>query len=182
VFPTEQIRRFAAVDEPWPDSLWITAVDMATGDTVVLGRDRTPPLPDAIEASGTIPMLMETKQIDDLVLTDGAVTSATHGYLLEPGEHDLVVVSSPMTRPGWGPVKYRARRHLTTEFAHVREAGARVVLVQPTAEIVALAQGFPRENPDAGQAVVAATKALTIQGRLAGSALGECRVPSAGVG
>jgi predicted acylesterase/phospholipase RssA len=163
LFPTSPLRRFVAdPDVAWPASLWITAVDVATGRTVVFGRERTNvSLPDAIEASGTIPVLMEPKSIDGVLFTDGAVTSATHGYLIAPDAHDLVLVSSPMTRPGRGPVKWRARRHLVSEFEAVRETGTQVVIVEPTAEVVALADGFPRNNPDAGHAVADAARALT---------------------
>lgn len=162
-FPTASLRRFVPDDAPWPSSLWITAVDLATGETVVLGRDAEASLQDAIEASGTVPPLMQPKEIGSLRLVDGAVTSATHGDLLDPNGFDMVVVSSPMTRPGRGPVKLRARRHLRTEFAALRAAGARVVIIEPTAEIVALGNGFPRSNPQAGHAVADAAKDLTLR-------------------
>lgn len=114
-----------------------------------------------MEATSAVPLLFRPKAIGDERFVDGAVASATHLDLFTPLAPDLVVIASPMTRPGRGPVKWRARRQLAKQRARLDAAGIRTVLIEPDAELVALADGYPRHRPDAGPTVVAAARALT---------------------
>ncbi|MEM9612384.1 MAG: patatin-like phospholipase family protein [Actinomycetota bacterium] len=177
-FPTFPLRRFPleGLADPgpdtaahpdtahirWPGNLWLPAVRLDDGKTVVFGRDRTDvDVADAVEATSAVPLLFRPKVIGDERFVDGAVASATHLDLFTPLSPELVVIASPMTRPGRGPVKARARRQLAAERARLDAAGIRTVLIEPDAELVALADGYPRHRPDAGPAVVAAARALT---------------------
>lgn len=164
-FPTFPLRRFP-VDtgdgHGWPEGLWLPAVRLGDGETVVFGRDRTDvAVADAVEATSAVPLLFRPKEIGDERYVDGAVASATHLDLFTSLAPDLVVVASPMTRPGRGPVKWRARRQLARERARLEAAGIRTAVVEPDADLVALADGYPRHRPEAGPAVVAAARALT---------------------
>ena len=156
IFPTFSLRRFPGVVElePWPESLWITSVDVDTGDLEVFGRDRVDvPVIDAMEASGAVPAMFEPKEIHGRRFIDGAVASSTHADLLAHDACDVVLVSSPMTRPGNGPVRRRARRQLASEVDALERSGARVLVLEPDQELMQVAEGFPRSRPEAGLAV-----------------------------
>jgi NTE family protein len=164
LFPTYPIRRFP-VDgfERWPESLWLPAVRLGDGEVVVFGRDRTDvPVIDAVEATAAVPVMFKPKQIGDERFIDGAVASATHGRLLGALNLDLIVISSPMTRPGRGPIRWRARRQLAAEAAALEAGGATVVVISPDAATMA-ADGSRPQSPDAGLAVVAAARRQTVE-------------------
>ena len=162
-FPTTPLRRFVDSETlDWPGSLWIPAVALDTGNAVVFGRDvHHVSLRDAIEATAAVPLMMRPKHIDGVFHVDGAVDSATHGDLLDGADFDLVVVSSPMTRPGRGPVKIRARRQLADEVTALQRQGAKVVVIEPDERVMDTADGFPRSKPDAGHAIIDAATRLT---------------------
>lgn len=156
IFPTFSLRRFPGVVDldPWPASLWITSVDVDTGDVEVFGRDRFDvPVIDAMEASGAVPAMFEPKEIHGRRFIDGAVASSTHADLLAHDDCDVVLVSSPMTRPGNGLVRQRARRQLASEVRALERSGARVLVLEPDEELMEIAEGFPRSRPDAGLAI-----------------------------
>lgn len=156
IFPTFSLRRFPGVVDlaPWPASLWITSVDVDTGDVEVFGRDRFDvPVIDAMEASGAVPAMFEPKEIHGRRFIDGAVASSTHADLLAHDDCDVVLVSSPMTRPGSGLVRRRARRQLASEVRALERSGARVLVLEPDAELMRVAEGFPRSRPEVGLAI-----------------------------
>ena len=51
-----------------------------------------------------------------------------------------------MTRPGRGPVRVRARVQLANELKTLRSAGARLAVLEPTDELMALVEGFPHRK------------------------------------
>ncbi|MEM7322133.1 MAG: patatin-like phospholipase family protein [Actinomycetota bacterium] len=165
VFPTYPIRRFPTHSlTDWPDQLWIPSVRLGDGAVVVFGRDRRDvPVPDAVEATSAVPVLFQPKRIGDRRFIDGAVASATHAHLLADHGLDLVIVSSPMTRPGRGPVKLRARRQLKAEVSTLTRNGTRVVVVEPDEAIMTVADGFPRQNPERGSDIIDAARAMTVE-------------------
>ena len=162
VLPTMTLRRFP-IDrfDSWPAGLWVPAVRIGDGEVVVFGRDRTDvTVRDALEASSAVPGMFEPKDIDGSRFMDGAVASATHADLLE-SDSDTVIVSSPMTRPPApgkrrGPVRRRAQRQLDREVAVLRSMGTKVVVLTPDQAVMTAADGYPRSNPGAGAATVAA--------------------------
>lgn len=165
VFPTFSLRRFPGVESlhPWPESLWITSVNVDRGEVEVFGRDRTDvAVVDAMEASGAVPGMFEPKEIGGHRFVDGAFASSTHADLLAEDGGEVAVVSSPMTRPGNGPVRRRARRQLAAEVARLRDAGVRTLVLEPDAEVMAIADGFPRSNPEAGQAIADKARTMTV--------------------
>ena len=165
VFPTFAIRRFPveALDG-WPEKLWLPSVELGSGETVVFGRDRLDvSVEDALEATSAVPGLFRPKRIGQNLYVDGAVASATHADLLGDFELDVVVISSPMTRPGNGIFKRRARRQLAAERESLEERGTAVVTISPTESIIETAAGFPRSNRDAGPAIVDAASAHTTE-------------------
>ncbi len=164
VFPTTSLRRFPTTDDAWPSALWIPAVQLSDGATVVFGRDRLDvPVIDAVEATSSVPGMFQPKQIDGLRFADGAVRSAANADLLMGGGHDLIVISSPMTRPGRGAVRTRARWQLSTEVNELRAEGATVLVVEPDQAMVDLAKGYPRTNHEAGPSLVKAASRQVAQ-------------------
>ncbi|MEL7155514.1 MAG: patatin-like phospholipase family protein [Actinomycetota bacterium] len=165
IFPTFPLRRFPTPPQPpWPDGLWLPSVRLDDGAVVVFGRDRTDvDVADAVEATSAVPVLFAPKAIGDERFVDGAVASATNAELLVPLALALVLIASPMTRPGGGPVKRRARRHLQRERTRLEDAGTRTVVVEPDADFMAQAEGFPRERPEVGPQLVATARKQTIE-------------------
>ena len=164
VFPTFPLRRFPVdAGGEWPSSLWLPSVRMDTGELTVFGRDRTDvDVRDALEATSAVPGMFRPKRIDGVAHVDGAVASATHADLLADDGHDLVVVSSVMTRPGRGPIKIRARHQLRQEIAALERTGTRTVVIEPDADVIELARGWPRTGAERGPEIVAAAAKQTI--------------------
>lgn len=176
VFPTFPLRRFptAGLDR-WPSGLWMPSVRLGDGETVVFGRDRTDvSIVDSLEATSAVPGMFQPKKIGQDRYIDGAVASATHADMFANDGFDLVVVASPMTRPGRGLVRQRARRQLDREVRAVERSGARTIVIEPTDTTVALASGFPRERPQVGLDIVSAIRTQTTQ-MLNGVA--QCHLP-----
>ncbi len=164
VFPTTSLRRFPTGDNGWPEALWIPAVRMSDGATVVFGRDRLDvPVIDAVEATSAVPGMFQPKEIDGHRFADGAVRSAANADLLTGEGHDLIVVSSPMTRPGRGAVRTRARWQLSAEIDELQADGATVIVVEPDQAALDLSKGYPRTNHKAGPALVEAATQQTEQ-------------------
>ena len=163
VFPTFPIRRFPTQSlTEWPASLWVPSVRLGDGEVVVFGRDRQDvPVTDAVEATSAVPVLFQPKRIGAKRFIDGAVASATHADLLAPLGLKTIVVSSPMTRPGRGLIKLRARRQLKDEVAALERSGADVTVLQPDEAIMTVADGFPRRDPDRGYDIIEAARAMT---------------------
>ena len=164
LFPTVPLRRFvAAGSSVWPAQLWVPSVRIDDGKVVVFGRDPIDiSVADAIEATSAVPGVFTPKVHDGYRYVDGAVASATHANILADEGHDVVLISSPMTRSGRGLIRARARRHLNAELAVLHAHGIRTIVVSPSDAVVAAAEGFPRRNPANGLAIVEAARNQTI--------------------
>ncbi len=161
VFPTSSLRRFPAPPDNgrWPPQLWIPSVRLGDATVTVFGRDRLDiPVADAMEASSAVPGMFRPKVIDGQRYVDGAVRSASNADLLAASDPGFVVISSPMTRPGRGVVRSRARRQLGREVKRLRSGANTVVVIEPDADIVTRAEGFPRHNPDRADALIEAAR------------------------
>jgi NTE family protein len=124
------------------------------GDVVVFGRDRVDvPVADAVQASSAVPGMFQPKHLDGHDYIDGGVVSPTHADLALGADVGTVVISSPMTRPSRRLLARHARARLAAETGRLRAAGRQVVVVQPTAELMETARGFPRQNPGAARAI-----------------------------
>jgi type II secretory pathway component PulM len=58
-----------------------------------------------------------------------------------------------MTRPSRKFLARHARKQLAAEVARLRSAGRRVIIVEPTHELMEAATGFPRRNRGAAAAI-----------------------------
>ncbi|MCP3858676.1 MAG: hypothetical protein GY704_03400, partial [Phycisphaeraceae bacterium] len=125
IFPTAWLARFPGMENhsQWPDGLWIPAVSATTGDVVVFGRDRRDvDVHRAVQASSAVPGMFQPHVIDGTPHIDGGVVSPTHADLAAAIDPDLVIISSPMTRPGRRLTSGHARRRLAEEVATLGKA------------------------------------------------------------
>jgi NTE family protein len=147
----DTIRR--VVPNGWADHprLWVVACDYSTGRRVQFGREGAPPaeLADAVAASCAIPSFYHPVEIGGRRYVDGGLYSNSNLDVLREHELDLVVCLNPTStlhptrayNPAeWvaGAARSLAGRRLGSEAKKLREAGTRVVLIQPTAEDVEL--------------------------------------------
>jgi NTE family protein len=154
--PTAPMSRYPSVVGAldWPSTLWIPATRIPDGERVVFGRDLIVPLADAVEASAAVPALFVPKIIGSERYVDGAVRSANSADLAGASAAELVLVSSVQTRPGLSPLRREARSTLAKELTVLRRAGKRVILLEPNAELLALAVGFPMRSAQNGPALI----------------------------
>ncbi len=166
---TRQVHPGRWTDQP----TWICAVDARTGRRVVFGRDDVDAeLGEAVQASSAIPGHLAPVRIDGARYLDGGSHSTTNADLLAPLALDLVVVSSSMTAgpdvPAWpdGPIgRAWHSRTLRREVERIRSGGTTVLVVQPTADDLAVRTGGdldPAATPE-----ICRQAALTARSRLA---------------
>lgn len=135
-------------------NLWIVACDYMTGRRVPFGREGSPPaeLAQAVAASCAIPGFYRPVSIGERLYVDGGVYSTSNLDILRGEGLDLVICFNPTSTradvrargPGAraaGAVRAAAGRRLGREARKLREAGTKVMLIQPTAEDIALMGG-----------------------------------------
>jgi NTE family protein len=143
----DTIRR--VVPEGWVDhpGTWILACDYASGSRVAFGRDGAPQadLADAVAASCAIPGFFAPVEIGGREYVDGGLHSTSNLDVLRDEALDLVICLNPTSSlhppQAWNPAERVAAalrsvsgRRLGSEARGLREAGTRVVLIQPLAE------------------------------------------------
>ncbi len=164
--------RAAGLDDQWPTAPrpWIVAADLTTGRRVVFGRDdfatgadgrprivRRAPLPDAVQASCSIPGWYPPTVIDGVPYVDGGAVSIASLDVLRHTTLDEIYVVAPMAsvEPG-RPAGATARmersvrrlitRRIVADAAALRAMGMRVYLVTPGRADLA-AMGVNLMNP-----------------------------------
>ena len=155
VVSTEPIGRIVDrfVDAPWPDHphLWVVACDYDSGARVPFGREGAPEadIRDAVAASCAIPSFYHPVRIAGRRYVDGGVCSLSNADLLAGRELDLVVCLNPTSSlarmPGRSPgdrlaqtMRDRSGRRLGHELAKLRAQGTETLVLQPTADDLAL--------------------------------------------
>ncbi|GAA2314343.1 patatin-like phospholipase family protein [Streptomyces hawaiiensis] len=150
-----RLRRFGAAlaeGRPWPDSTrtWLVAADTRSGRRVAFGAPDAPvtDLGSAIAASWAIPGWFPPVRIDGRTYLDGGAVSPTSADLLVPLGLDEVVIVAPMSTSGGAPATGLCRlervlrrwmtRIVDAEERLLREAGCRVVRIEPGAEELAV--------------------------------------------
>ncbi|HEX8204712.1 MAG TPA: patatin-like phospholipase family protein [Solirubrobacteraceae bacterium] len=148
----ELVGRF--VEGAWPDEgprYHAVAADYATGRRVVFGRSDAPDadVRDAVAASCAIPGFYHPVKIGSKRYIDGGICSPSNLDLMCGEDLDLVVCLNPMSslaqvtpRSAGDRVAARFReqagRRLGREAKKLRESGTEVLILQPTAEDLAL--------------------------------------------
>jgi NTE family protein len=144
------------VREDWPSTTryWAVAADYATGRRVAFGHDGAPPatVAEAVAASCAIPGFYHPVTIDGRRYVDGGICSVSNLDLLCGEGLDLVICLNPMSSlaqaTGGSPadrmaaiMRSAAGRRLGHEARKLREAGTRVLVLQPNEHDVSL-MGF----------------------------------------
>lgn len=163
-FPTDPLGRFPGVNghDTWPNGLWITAMRARDGELVVFGRDRSDILVhEAVEASSAVPGMFQPKEIDGERYLDGGLVSPTHADLAVAGRPDLVIVSSPMTRPSRRALPILAKWRLGPELRELERSRVATYVIAPDGDGDELFRGFPRRNPERAHAIVELASAQT---------------------
>jgi NTE family protein len=137
--------------QPWPaEPTWVVAVRVSDGARAVFGRDDLPPtdIGTAVQASSGVPNLYRPTKIGRHEFIDGALHSSTNADLVAPLGFDAVVIVSSMTAvPSHArctrrdPTRSYFSRVLAREVAFIRNTRTPVLVVQPTADDLALRQG-----------------------------------------
>jgi NTE family protein len=137
-----------ALDEvlgsPWTDEdLWVCVVRRRDLRRVVLGRDATARLADAVTASCAIPGYFRPVEIDGETYLDGGVRSPTNADVLRRADLDLAIVVSPMSGRGLGRlggpatmVRRHARARLDGERRRLQAAGIPTVVLEPGPAVI----------------------------------------------
>jgi NTE family protein len=136
------------VPEEWPDdALWLVAVDVNTGQRVVLRRRGTTgaTLQEAVLSSCAIPGVFPPVAVGRRLLVDGGAHSTTHLDLAATWGCDLILGVVPMAfdpTSAPGAVRQLVRRvparAVAREARFARARGAQVLLVRPTAADLAV--------------------------------------------
>lgn len=147
----------------WDRRLWVPAVRVRDGTTVVFGREFSAlSIRDGLEASCAVPLLFQPKAIGGDLYMDGAIASGTHADILSGDAHDLVIVSAPLSRTGHGWLRSRARRQLRTEIASLHRAGCQTLILIPDNQVLLAAQGYPRRRRELRSTIVDAARRQTV--------------------
>jgi len=148
---TALVERF--VEGDWPDhpAFWAVAADYGSGRRVALGRAGSPParVGDAVAASCAIPGFYHPVKIAGRRYVDGGVCSVSNLDVLCDEGLDLVVCLNPMSSLAQvtprSPAEHvaaimrrQAGRRLGREAKKLRERGTEVLILQPTAEDLAI--------------------------------------------
>lgn len=165
------------------DPLWVCAVDIDSGERVVLGQSDSPPtdVGTAVAASTAVPAVFEAVDVDGYRLVDGGLHSPANADVIADAVDrlDAVVVLSPMAiggPPGRLGVDLPGRllNHWTTrrELRRVREAGVPVTVFEPDASLLELMHydAFDLDHRDeiARRAYAAATRPVGGEGKASG--------------
>jgi NTE family protein len=114
----------------WPErALRITAVDVHTGEFLVLDRDSGIGLVEAVAASCAVPGVWQPVTVGGRRLMDGGMRSPTNADLAT--DHRRVAVLAPVVRG------FNAAGGVPRQVAELRAAGAEVMVASPDAAALA---------------------------------------------
>ncbi len=132
----------------WPPALRCTAIDIATGDLVVLGPQDGVELARATAASCAVPMIFPPVTVAAARCIDGGMLSPLNATIATGHDTVLVVSCFALDVPDDFPTAAVARLQ-RAELDAVRATGSDVVLVQPDQEFNEIS-GWGAEvmNPD----------------------------------
>jgi NTE family protein len=148
---SDLVERF--VEGDWPDhpGCWAVAADYGSGRRTAFGRHDAPParVGEAVAASCAIPGFYHPVKIGGRRYVDGGICSASSLDLLCDEGLDLVVCLNPMSSLAEVPartagdriaaiMRRQTGRRLGHEARKLREAGTDVLILQPTAEDLAI--------------------------------------------
>jgi NTE family protein len=118
--------------QSWPAALRVSAVDTHSGAVSIMDAGSGVALSRAVAASCAVPGIFPTVDIDGRNYMDGAIPTGTHAHraLERSAQSVLIVAAFDERTPGIGCLM---RRELDSEAARLRDAGARVAVITPSA-------------------------------------------------
>lgn len=125
----EGIRRM--FDRPWPIAeTWIPALNLDTGAVTTFGRDAFGALDigSAVAASCAVPGICRPVVVGAQRFVDGGVACSHHLDVL-PDEHEVLVVSSPLSALPW------VRRRIANRVARWRRRGGVALVFEPDSRL-----------------------------------------------
>lgn len=137
---------------------WLMAVEAESGERVALGRDITDmPMSQAVCASYAVPSWCPPVKWHRHTYLDGGIASPTSAdFLLDTDVEEVVVIAPMASRDLDNPlhpfsrIERRVRKYMTqivvNEVAALRQAGKRVLRIEPSAQDLA-AFGFNLMDP-----------------------------------
>ncbi|MCX5148986.1 patatin-like phospholipase family protein [Streptomyces sp. NBC_00320] len=115
------------VSHEWPERrLVVTAVDALTGESAAFDRESGAGLVDAVSASCAVPGVWPPVTVGGRRFIDGGIRSATNADLASGCARVVILAPLPL---GSGRLPSP-----TAQAARLREAGARVLLITPSAQ------------------------------------------------
>jgi len=130
----EAIAAIAGVSD-WPAKpLFVTAVDVASGERRVFRAGTSTPLVHALAASSAVPGIFSSVDIGGHRYMDGQVLSSTHADLLLEHAPREVVIAMPTNRHTSPNIGQLAEREAAAEIEALKAAGCRVHFVTPGSE------------------------------------------------
>jgi NTE family protein len=142
------------VEDGWPEregQFWAVAADYSSGRRTIFGREGAPTadVRDAVAASCAIPGFYHPVEIGGKRYIDGGICSMSNLDLLCDEGLDLVVCLNPMSSLARmtprsaservaARVREQAGRRLGREARKLRERGTEVLILQPTADDLAV--------------------------------------------
>ena len=148
---SDLVERF--VDGDWPEhpNFWAVTADYANGKRTCFGREGAPhaKVGDAVAASCAIPGFYHPVKIGGRRYVDGGICSTSNLDVMCDEDLDLVVCLNPMSslaemtprNPGdriAAAMRKTAGRRLGHEAKKLRERGTEVLILQPTADDLAV--------------------------------------------
>jgi NTE family protein len=148
---SELVEQFVGAEWPAQTAFWAMACDYATGRRVAFGRPGAPVarVGDAVAASCAIPGFYHPVSIGSRRYVDGGVCSGSNLDVLAHAGLDLVVCLNPMSSQARmtprtagdhvaAAMRRAAGKRLEHEAAKLRARGTEVLLLEPTADDLAV--------------------------------------------
>ncbi len=105
--------------------------------------------------------MFRPRRIGEFRFFDGGAASPTHAHLALEVQPDLVIISSPLTRPSHRPMALLARRRLNAELAALSDGGIPTLVIEPPAEANGLFRGFPRRDRERAEHITELARSAT---------------------
>ncbi|GAA3543683.1 patatin-like phospholipase family protein [Amycolatopsis ultiminotia] len=127
-------------DQPWPETLRTTAIDVVTGELRVWGPDDDVNLAQAVAASCAVPMVFPPIGIHGHRYMDGGALSHLNAAAAAGADRVLALSCFPLIPPPGTDEGFAAALQIAgREIEEVRATGAVVEAIEPSPEVFALA-------------------------------------------
>jgi NTE family protein len=123
-------------DVSWPRSLLLVAIDVETGERVVLDASTGARLAEGVAASRAVPGLVEPLNVEGRRLIDGALGSATNADLIPDDLGFAVIITATPSKPQPGSLDALWNEALEAERSTLAARWVRAVVVHASPQAV----------------------------------------------